>query len=133
MKKHILWVDDTPKNNSDERGVLETQGYEFTLAVSTNDALEKLAHQTFAAIISDMRRKEGAREGYVLLDCLRSRSIQIPFIIYAGSSLEVHRLEVLHHGGQGTTSSAVELLDMLNDATKDTMLPANTKIDCKSC
>ena len=124
MKKQILWVDDHPDNNSDERGVIETQGYEFTLATSTNEALTKLARQSFAAIISDMRRNEGTREGYVLLDALRDKGLKTPFIIYAGSSLEVHRLEVRLHGGQGTTSSAVELLDLLNAMTKDAEVAA---------
>ncbi len=117
MKKRILWVDDNPQNNSDEIGVLKTQGYEFALATSTDEAMDMLGHQSFEAVISDMKRKEGAREGYTLLDGMRANGNQTPFLVYAGSDLEAHKLEVRSHGGQGTTKNAVELLELLNNIT----------------
>jgi CheY-like chemotaxis protein len=47
-------------------------GITFTLARSTQEALATLSKQRFAAIISDMGRKEGPSEGYVLLDAVRT-------------------------------------------------------------
>lgn len=44
-----------------------------------------MKHNKFALIISDMGRKEGIREGYVLLEEIRKMDKKIPFIIYAGS------------------------------------------------
>ncbi len=70
-RKHVLWVDDRPGNNVYERRTIESQGVTFTLAESTKEALEILSNRRFGAIISDMGRREGPAEGYVLLDHLR--------------------------------------------------------------
>jgi len=70
-KNRILWVDDPPDNNRYERRAFESVSLQITLAQSTDDAIEKMAQNRFAAIISDMERREGPREGYVLLDRLR--------------------------------------------------------------
>jgi len=67
----ILWVDNRPENNLFERRAFESMGLEITLALSTNEALPALSARKFAAIISDISRKEGPREGYVLLEELR--------------------------------------------------------------
>jgi PleD family two-component response regulator len=61
-RNHVLWVDDRLGNNIHERRALETVGIRFTLALSTNEALDHLAKQRFTAIISDMDRREGPRE-----------------------------------------------------------------------
>ena len=113
----VLWVDDRPDNNIAQRQAGEALGLTFTLALSTTDALEQLSQQQFAAIISDMGRKEGPREGYVLLDTLRQRSDPTPFFIYAGSDAPEHRRETFEHGGQGCTNNAQELFMMVNRAS----------------
>lgn len=109
----ILWVDDRPENNVYERKALEAMGLRFTLALSTNDALERLSQQQFAAIISDMGRREGPREGYVLLDSLRQRGDQTPLFFYASSNAPEHKKETMDHGGQGCTNNAQELFQMV--------------------
>ena len=73
-KNQILWVDDHPENNIYERQAFEAMGLRFTLAESTNEAFEELDRSKYAAIISDMERREGPREGYMLLDRLRDES-----------------------------------------------------------
>jgi CheY-like chemotaxis protein len=70
-RNHILWVDDRPENNTYERQAFEAMGLRFTLALSTDEAFERLSQVKYAAIISDMGRREGPHEGYVLLDRLR--------------------------------------------------------------
>lgn len=100
-KKEILWVDDHPENNVYERNTLEQYGLVFTLALSTQQALHYVKHNEFALIISDMRRKEGQHEGYVLLNAVRRNNKKIPFIIYAGSKKQEHKDETLKRGGQG--------------------------------
>ncbi len=113
QRKSILWVDDRPNNNVYERAAFEAMGFNFTLALSTKEALKKLSDQRFAAIISDMGRREGPREGYVLLDALRSSGDETPFFIYAGSnSLETKR-EAAEHGAQGSTNSPQELFELV--------------------
>jgi len=109
----ILWVDDRPDNNIYERRAFEAMGLKFTLALSTNEALEKLSNQRFAAIISDMGRREGPREGYMLLDALRQQGDETPFLIYAGSNAPEHKREATEHGGQGSTNNPHELFQMV--------------------
>ena len=111
QKKQILWVDDSPENNVYERNVLEQYGLDFTLALSTQQALDFMQHNKFALIISDMRRKEGEDEGYVLLDNIRKNNKEIPFIVYAGSSKEEYKNEILKRGGQDYTNTPRELID----------------------
>ncbi|MGH3913569.1 MAG: hypothetical protein ACRDTC_09175 [Pseudonocardiaceae bacterium] len=112
-RNHILWVDDRPHNNINERQAFEAMGLSFTLAHSTDEALKEVAGQSFVAIISDMSRREGPKEGYALLDSLRGQGNQTPFFIYAGSSSQEHKREVAEHGGQGCTDSPQELFRMV--------------------
>ncbi|MEW6369247.1 MAG: TIR domain-containing protein [Acidobacteriota bacterium] len=114
--KRVLWVDDRPNNNSNERRALEAMGLESTLALSTQEALALLSKERFAAIISDMGRREGPTEGYVLLDALRATDPQTPFFIYAGSNAPEHRREARQRGAQGSTNTPQELFDMVVQA-----------------
>lgn len=70
-RTRILWVDDRPNNNIYERQAMESMGLKFKLAESTAEALQILTSQRFAAVISDMGRREGPREGYKLLEAFR--------------------------------------------------------------
>jgi len=117
-RKKILWVDDRPDNNIYERRAFESLGIEFTLALSTQEALELTAKERFGVILSDMGRKEGPREGYALLDALRSRGDKTPFFIYAGSNLPRHKRETDEHGGQGCTNNAQELFEMVRQVLR---------------
>jgi CheY-like chemotaxis protein len=109
----VLWVDDDPDNNIHERRAFEAMGIRFTLAESTAEALEELRERRFAAVISDMGRREGPREGYALLDKVRSLKDETPFFFYSTSDLPKHRLETLEHGGQGSTGDAQKLFRMV--------------------
>jgi CheY-like chemotaxis protein len=115
-RNHILWVDDRPENNTYERQAFEAIGLHFTLALSTNEAFERLSHGKFAAIISDMGRREGPREGYVLLDRLRKEGDGTPLFFYASSNAPEHKRETREHGGQGCTNNGQELFDMVTRA-----------------
>lgn len=112
----VLWVDDRPDNNVYERRALEAMGLEFTLALSTNEALQVLATRKFAAIISDMGRSEGPREGYALLEAVRATDKITPYFIYASSRAPQHRREAALRGAQGTTNIAEELVEMVTRA-----------------
>lgn len=115
-RRRILWVDDRPNNNIFERQVFESLGLTFALAPSTEEALAWLNDSKFGAIISDMGRREGPREGYRLLDALRASDKVTPFFIYAGSNAPQHKLEAAEHGAQGCTNMENELVDMVVDA-----------------
>ena len=114
-ERRILWVDDRPDNNIYERRAFEALGFNFTLALSTKEALDRLEKGTFSAVISDMGRKEGAQEGYVLLDALRSQGNRVPFFIYAGSNAPEHKREAADRGAQGSTNRPQELFDLVSE------------------
>ena len=115
-RNHILWVDDQPENNTYERQAFKAMGIRFTLALSTDDAFERLMQNQYAAIISDMERQEGPREGYVLLDRLRQQGDQTPLFFYASSNAPEHKRETREHGGQGCTNNAQALFEMVTKA-----------------
>ena len=115
-RRRILWVDDRPDNNTYERQVFESLGLTFDLALSTDEALERLSSSRYGAIISDMGRREGPREGYRLLDAVRASDTIAPFFIYAGSNAPEHKREAAEHGAQGSTNMANELVDMVTQA-----------------
>lgn len=114
----ILWVDDRPENNVYERQAFESQGIIFNLALSTDEAIEKLKTNKYAAIISDMGRKEGPQEGYVLLDYIRKSGDNTPFFIYAGSNAPEHKKMAKERGAQGSTNRAQELFVMVMSAVR---------------
>ena len=72
-----------------------------------------MGKKRFAAIISDMGRKEGSKEGYALLDAIRSVGNQTPFFIYASSNTPAHKRETEKRGGQGCTNNPQELFEMV--------------------
>jgi CheY-like chemotaxis protein len=109
----VLWVDDNPNNNINERQALETLGVNFVLSTSTDDAFKKIAGQRFDAIISDMGRPPDAHAGYTFLDKLRANKDQTPFIIYASSRDPEHIAESRRHGALGCTNNANELFEMV--------------------
>lgn len=115
-RNHVLWVDDRPENNVYERQAFEAVGLKFSLALSTDDALAALERKKYAAVISDMGRREGPREGYILLDSMRNGGDQTPLFFYASSNEPEHKRETREHGGQGCTNNAQELFHMVTKA-----------------
>lgn len=111
----ILWVDDRPNNNIYEREAFSGLGFKFDLALSTNEALQKLKTNKYSAIISDMGRVEGPREGYVLLEKIRATDKNIPYFIYAGSNSSEHKKEAAQRGAQGTTNRPQELIELVTN------------------
>jgi CheY-like chemotaxis protein len=99
--KTILWVDDDPASNANERGAMAAYNIQFELARSTAEALSKLQHTRFDAIISDMARPDDRRAGYTLLDAVKNSGV--PFFIYAGSGAVQHAAEARERGATTST------------------------------
>lgn len=119
---NVLWVDDRPNNNIFERQSLEAVGISFTLATTTEEALDKIAQQRFDVIISDMGRPPDAQAGYTLLDQLRMSNNKTPYVIYASSNASEHKAEARRRGAIGSTNRATELfgyvVSSINNQTK---------------
>jgi CheY-like chemotaxis protein len=113
-KKHvILWVDDCPENNVSLRNMFLSYNIDVLIALSTDQALHELKARKFSLVISDMGRREGPREGYVLLDEMRSSGDQTPFLVFATNKLPQHDEEARSHGAQGTTSISSKLVELV--------------------
>ena len=87
--KRILWVDDHPSNNRNERRMFTLLGSSFDNAVSSEDALSRLEIDDYDCIISDMKRDEGqgdnVRAGIEFIDSLRERGDTTPVVYYIGA------------------------------------------------
>ncbi|MEJ2273065.1 MAG: TIR domain-containing protein [Woeseiaceae bacterium] len=113
--REILWVDDYPTNNVYEQQMFSKLNYNITTALSTDEAMALIEQdaEKFDVIISDMGRREGPREGYVLLERLRNSGIETPYLIYAGSDDPRHEAEAIRRGAQGSTNRPAKLRDMV--------------------
>lgn len=112
----ILWVNDRPQCNVNERRSLQALGINLVLATSTEEALERIQKQHFDAIISDMRRPGDIEAGYTLLDKLRAIANNTPYIIYAGSRAPEQLTEARERGAIAATSRPNELFKVVLSA-----------------
>lgn len=112
--KHILWVDDRPKNNSFLVASLEERGAQIDIALSTKEGIERLKAHQYDIVISDMGRPEGEKAGIDLAKKIRVINSSIPFIIFCGSwAARNLKEESLKAGVTSITSSATTLLSVL--------------------
>ncbi|MBN9102321.1 MAG: response regulator [Pseudonocardia sp.] len=110
----LLWVDDQPSNNRYETSAIESMGMLVDLSTSTEDAQRKLGRRgVYDVVLSDMGRHDDPRAGYTLLDWMRRRNDDTPFIIYSSSNSTDHFNEAVAHGAVGSTSRPQDLIDMI--------------------
>jgi CheY-like chemotaxis protein len=109
----ILWVDDSPKNNFNERTLFERAGARIDPALSTRDAITATRLHPYDLIISDWKRPEGENAGPDLLKALHSEGNSTPVVFYVG------RVEGRSRGGAiGLTNRPDELLHLVLDALR---------------
>jgi CheY-like chemotaxis protein len=109
-RSRVLWVDDKPAGNINERHALEAVGITIVNATSTEDALQRLSNDSFDLIISDMARPGDSRGGYTLLDKLRALGDRTPVIIYTNTRKP--REEAQQKRLFGYTNRANELFEL---------------------
>jgi CheY-like chemotaxis protein len=80
----ILWVDDHPENNLNERRMLRQLKAEVDIARSTEEALVMLSGGRYDVVISDMARDGNPTAGLELLKELRKDGKTTPVIFYIG-------------------------------------------------
>jgi len=119
----ILWVDDKPSNNVHEREALGALGISFTIAKSTDEALQCMQEQSFDAIISDLGRPGDARAGFTLLEKIRSTGNLIPFVFYSASPKPEYRAEASRLRAIGFTNRPNDLFKMVLSALGATNQP----------
>ena len=109
----VLWVDDNPANNVNERRALEALGIRITLSSSTDDALEKLRRTRFDAIVTDMSRPPDHQAGFTLIDASRGLGNRAPVVIYAARNTPELKMEARAKGAYGCTNDPQDLFQFV--------------------
>ena len=80
----ILWVDDDPENNLNERRMFRQLNVDIDTAKSTEEALDMLKNGKYDLIISDMVRDNKPDAGIEFLQRFHRENKTIPVIFYMG-------------------------------------------------
>jgi CheY-like chemotaxis protein len=109
----VLWVDDQPANNEDERRELRGHGFIFDNVVSTEEALFQLEHATYDLVISDLGREHSSDEspvaGKELLRHPLFAQAGPPVLIYANYRAVRQRDSLIELGAVWSTDDPDEL------------------------
>jgi len=97
----ILVVDDSLTTRMLEQSILESAGYDVELASSAEDALDKLAHSTYALLLVDVEMP--GMDGFSLIATMRSRPAlaHVPAILVTSRDAAEDRRRGLAVGAQG--------------------------------
>jgi CheY-like chemotaxis protein len=81
----ILWVDDYPENNRNERRMFRQLKADIDIAKNSNEALEMLRYEIYDLVISDIARDDkDDLDGLQFLSELRKTDPDTPVIFYVG-------------------------------------------------
>jgi CheY-like chemotaxis protein len=109
----ILWVDDHPENNLNERRMFRQLNVETDIAKSTEEALEVLENASYDLIISDIARGENSMEGLEFLERFKKKNTTTPVVFYIGV---IEKDKGVPPGAFGITNRPDELLHLTLDA-----------------
>jgi CheY-like chemotaxis protein len=79
----VLWADDNPENNQREADTLRCDGARVVQVSSTDKALAALSGAAWDLMISDMGEGAQPSAGLILLQTIRDRGLQVPFVFYS--------------------------------------------------
>jgi CheY-like chemotaxis protein len=109
----VLWVDDRPANNEYERKRLRPHGIVFDSVVSTEEALEQLANETYDLVITDLGREDSsdrsATAGAAFLEQPIVREGGPPVIVYAGTWAVAQRNDLVRRGALDVMANREQL------------------------
>jgi chemotaxis protein histidine kinase CheA len=99
-KGRVLVVDDSITTRTMEKNILETHGYQVTVAVSGEDALERLAEQQFDLMVSDVEMP--GINGFELTARVRTveATQDLPVIIVTSLATDADRRKGIEVGAQ---------------------------------
>jgi CheY-like chemotaxis protein len=111
----VLWVDDQPANNEAERRQLRPHSIVFDNVVSTAEASEQLANETYDLVITDLGRRgssdRSASAGATFVEQLATRDGAPPVIVYASDQAMRQRDDLMRQGAREVTASQGRLLE----------------------
>ena len=106
----ILWIDDRPNNNTIEIGLLRNFGAVVDLALSNEDARERLRSAVYDVVLSDITRGKDDEDGKNIVPEVKDAVLSPPLIFYVGKE------RPLPEGAFGLTIRLDELLHLILDA-----------------
>jgi len=94
----LLVVDDSVTTRMMEKSILESAGYDVEIAVSAEDALQKISHTHFRLIVTDVEMP--GMDGFELTRTLRrdDKHSETPIIVLSSLSSEAERRQGLEAG-----------------------------------
>ncbi len=114
----ILWVDDSPSNNSSIITWLKGSGVLVKMVTSTKDAIDIFRAGRYDQIISDMKRPDSNRAGMELTCAIRAINKVVPIHIFCGDwSAQYLKQQAFDAGVTSITSTEVNLLASLKLST----------------
>lgn len=128
----VLWIDDNPKNNVNERRHLRAAGLSFDNVVSNEEAVEQLRNAAYDLVITDLGRLTIDERSYSAgLNALQwvIQAGGPPVIVYAGRNAIARRDEVLERGGFGSTNSPQELYALVDRALGRVLPTSDTQLE----
>lgn len=105
----VLWVDDNPDNNAEERRALEARKIAVYQVTTSEEALSLLAMYEYRAVISDMNRADRPLAGLELVREMRRRRDPTPFFLYTFVPSAAQHDLLAEAGGQGAAVTPEEL------------------------
>jgi len=112
--KRILVVDDSRSARAYIMDAITKEGYEAYEAGSGIDALKFMDQISFDAIVLDLLMPE--MDGFMLLEHMRSKGIEIPVVVLSADIQEEVKQEVLELGARAMLNKPMDkkvLLDTL--------------------
>ena len=108
----ILAVDDEPMMTKAVVRMLKPSGHVVTVASSGEEALEKLAEQTFDVVVSDMGMGAGMN-GWELAETVRRRWPKVRFLLATGWGAAMDPVEARARGVEAVLSKPYRPIDLL--------------------
>lgn len=109
--KKILIVDDEPLLQEVLGEELKYHGAEIAYASCTSEALNRLANEDFRIVISDIRMP--GEDGVVLLDKIKSVSVENPIVVLISGFSDYKVDEILHRGAGAFFNKPYEIDELL--------------------
>jgi CheY-like chemotaxis protein len=116
----VLWLDENPDNNWNEREALAQLGLQFVLVTSTSEAIQQMKNKRFNAAITSFKLGDDPEAGYTLLTAVKKIAPALPVVIYAGRVSWEHEAEAKRRGAFDETNSPVRLFDLIVSIIKGT-------------
>ncbi len=105
----VLWVDDNPANNAEEKRFLEDRRIAVYQVETSEEALALIAMYDYRAVISDMNRGGDPLAGLKLVREMRRRGDSTPFFLYTFVPSAAQYTLLTEAGGQGAAVTPNEL------------------------